>query len=392
MDLSDKNIFCKEAKITSGMLLHDEQFSSYPALKNGLVLELLKIKKFHDLSWPVYTSWIEKIVNNSQGVSINALRRSVLAVDSRRDKLRRCRIGRDRLVEFLEEEHRLPERQVRSNSTSRTDKPPQVHVPKYQIVDPVNVELAAELSDLKSEVAATELKLTVKEKKIEKVTSNSRNLKKKIRRKEDKISILLAIIGSLKREKTAPTKTKHAKSLSSLVHFYKAKCNYLQNQLRTYECKECNELDETIRELKEEKKELLEMNARLIDENKESKKISFYSAGKYSDDLRICIMELLTSNVSVLKVEPVLRSVFKLLSIQCDRLPQHTTINEMLMESRSISHAQLAETLTASSSNTLHSDGTTKYGHKFQSYQVTTSGDSLTLGLQVSGLLMCVDY
>lgn len=71
-------------------------------------------------------------------------------------------------------------------------------------------------------------------------------------------------------------------------------------------------------------------------------------------------MELLTFNVSILKIEPVLRSVF---NITCDKLPQRSTVNEILIESRSIAHTQLAEALTTSINTTLHSDGTSKFGH-----------------------------
>ena len=116
---------------------------------------------------------------------------------------------------------------------------------------------------------------------------------------------------------------------------------------------------------------------------KESKMIKFYDERKYLDNLRVCIMELLTHNVSTLKIEPVLLSVFKLLNLEYDRFPQRTTINQILIESRSLAHIQIAETLTSTSHNTLHSDGTTKFGHKYQGYQVTTSEGSLTLGIQV---------
>ena len=92
----------------------------------------------------------------------------------------------------------------------------------------------------------------------------------------------------------------------------------------------------------------------------------------------ICIMELLSYNVGIRNIEAVLQSVFKLLNINYDRLPKHTTINELLIESRSLSHAQLREILTNTSDNTLHSDGTTKFGHKYQSYQVTTEEGSLS--------------
>ena len=76
-------------------------------------------------------------------------------------------------------------------------------------------------------------------------------------------------------------------------------------------------------------------------------------------------MELLSYNVAELKIEPVIRSVLKLLSIECDKLPKRTTINEILIESRALAKTQLTDALTSNSNNTLHSDGTTKFGHKY---------------------------
>ena len=63
-------------------------------------------------------------------------------------------------------------------------------------------------------------------------------------------------------------------------------------------------------------------------------------------------------------------------------MPQHTAINERLIESRSLAHIQLADALTQSEHNTLHSDGTTKFGHKYTGYQVATHAGVLTLGIQ----------
>lgn len=50
--------------------------------------------------------------------------------------------------------------------------------------------------------------------------------------------------------------------------------------------------------------------------------MEFYSENKYIDSLRMCIMELLSCNIGILKIEPVLQSVFKLLNITYDRLPK----------------------------------------------------------------------
>ena len=69
--------------------------------------------------------------------------------------------------------------------------------------------------------------------------------------------------------------------------------------------------------------------------------------------------------------------------MDCDKLPTKTTISEMRIEGRALAKMQLTEAFTSCSNNTLHSDGTTKFGHKFQCYQVTTQDSSLSLGLEV---------
>ena len=172
---------------------------------------------------------------------------------------------------------------------------------------------------------------------------------------------------------------KHIKSLKDQVRYYKTKFNNLESKLHT--CTNCGLLEAKVKDLKTENEELQEDNAELIDEC--DRHIKLYRENKYTDDLRLCIMELLSYNVGILKIEPILKSVFKLLNVTYDRLPKHSTINEILIESRTLSHLQLAEILNTTSNNTLHSDGTTKFNHKYQCYQVATEEGSLTLGLQV---------
>ena len=120
------------------MLLQNEPFS------NTLCLEKWK-KLPNNLSWPVYTNWIEKL---SQPVSTNALHRSVLVVESRR------RIARN--------VHRVGEiSYLRSNSTPQIVHPPPVCVHEHQ-TDSVNMKLAVEINELKVELAANKQELTIK--------------------------------------------------------------------------------------------------------------------------------------------------------------------------------------------------------------------------------------
>ena len=125
---------------------------------------------------------------------------------------------------------------------------------------------------------------------------------------------MLLTIKSLKREIKPPNKVKQ---LADKCRYYKTKCSQLTSQLRTFECEECKKLDVTVAELKKEKRDLLEYNAELKEEIKlkSTNKVHFFNEGKYIDSLRFCVMELLSYNVSELKIEPVIRSVLKLLKI-----------------------------------------------------------------------------
>ena len=49
-------------------------------------------------------------------------------------------------------------------------------------------------------------------------------------------------------------------------------------------------------------------------------------------------MELLSYNVGILNVSPIIQSVLHLAGLDYDKLPERTTINEILIESRSLAH------------------------------------------------------
>ena len=64
MDLSDKYVFCKQVNITSSMLYGDATLLPHPdVVKNGLLLELYEIQRCGSVSWAVYGSWAESLLN-----------------------------------------------------------------------------------------------------------------------------------------------------------------------------------------------------------------------------------------------------------------------------------------------------------------------------------------
>ena len=66
----------------------------------------------------------------------------------------------------------------------------------------------------------------------------------------------------------------------------------------------------------------------------------------------------------------------------CSRLPCQSKINDLLAEGRAVSHMQITEELACSSNTSLHSDGTTKFGHKYLGYQVATEERYFTVGIR----------
>ena len=139
-----------------------------------------------------------------------------------------------------------------------------------------------------------------------------------------------------------------------------------------------------IKDLNEQVIELQHANTELMDkiQQHEGRTQVTYKDGKYTDDVQACIMELLSHNVGILHVQLVIHSILKMAGVECNKLSQHTAISDMMIEARALSQMQLAEVLTQENDNTLHTDGTTKFGHKYSSYQVSTKDTTYSLGLR----------
>ena len=102
-----------------------------------------------------------------------------------------------------------------------------------------------------------------------------------------------------------------------------------------------------------------------------------FEHGKYSDGVRQCCLELLSMNVGVKNVDPIIRTVLSnIAGITVDQLPKYTTIVEMLPEMKALAYKQIAEKLQVSQQLTLHSDGTSKFGQHYGSFQVSTTQSS----------------
>ena len=91
-----------------------------------------------------------------------------------------------------------------------------------------------------------------------------------------------------------------------------------------------------------------------------------FENGKYCDERRETIMELLSLNVSMNKVNEVIKTVMhKLSNKSIGRLPSNAVKSRLLVEARHLAHLQVAEEMLKEgvdgyTGNCLHGDGTSK--------------------------------
>eukprot|EP00057_Strongylocentrotus_purpuratus_P011916 XP_011666390.1 PREDICTED: uncharacterized protein LOC105439273 [Strongylocentrotus purpuratus] len=142
-------------------------------------------------------------------------------------------------------------------------------------------------------------------------------------------------------------------------------------------------LEERIQFLEEKNKELHQLIALV-----EDPEIETFENGKYSNSIRLTIMELLSSNVSLSKVDTVIRTVLRnLVGKEVSRLPSMGTKSRILVEARHLANVEVVTAMNAcrpedAVGNCIHGDGTTKFHRKYQNFQVTLpDGTSRTMGL-----------
>ena len=117
----------------------------------------------------------------------------------------------------------------------------------------------------------------------------------------------------------------------------------------------------------------------------DSENITFFdnNEGKYSYELRQCIYDLLSLNVSASNCSNVIRSVLKLVNKKVEKLPSSTTILNMNVERLILAQEQVNEILPEENNLTIYTDETSKYGNKYSGYHVSDSkGEMYVLGMR----------
>ena len=92
------------------------------------------------------------------------------------------------------------------------------------------------------------------------------------------------------------------------------------------------------------------------------------------------LLGLLSSNVGVNHISGVIRDVLKLVNVSAEPLPSSSLLKQMIVEGRAVSLVQIGEA-ARHNNNTLHYDGTTKFGRKYGSFQLSTEDEQLTISV-----------
>ena len=103
--------------------------------------------------------------------------------------------------------------------------------------------------------------------------------------------------------------------------------------------------------------------------------------GQYRDEDRKCCYDILVRNLGVWNVRPVITSVLEMVGLEVRDLPSIGSLSEMLVELKHISQLHVADELQGEVAATLQSDGTSKFGRKYGSCQISTKDRTFFLGI-----------
>ena len=250
---------------------------------------------------------------------------------------------------------------------------------EYQALQSVSKQLAQQLQETQEELEAYKLYDEGNKTQIEQKGKKLEAARKKIKRRDITIEKKEMEIGPLKSQialncHEAEKLSRQLEVAQKRKEIYRSRANYSVTQVNKARL-DAQQIDEQLQELQQashssiqqleakiktqsviidklqsENTELKEEIARL-----QERRVVTFEAGRYTDEVRQCYLELLSMNVGVNNVA----------RISVERLPKYTATVQMLTELRGIAYQQIAEKLTETKHTTLHSDATTEYGQHY---------------------------
>ena len=360
-------------------------------ITNGLVIEIFDYKDRHsELTDRLAYGWVRDMYGDSWPdipPTIQALKRSVIRLRGRLSTLKKQRnsaIKDTEIQKFLQSTFQLPSLALQHGRVVQFSPPRKRPTATSSAfgANPATVTLqsgndAKEMNKVKKQMYAI-----------------TRNANKRLKRREVLIDQLKETIRNQK--ETIKRFEEYADSTKKKLSFLRSKLDRVNHKATYWRGK----LDTVTKDSSKKRKEL-SYEAKLLKEKIASLDLSFAEAseglqsllaseeittfenGKYTNDIRACIYELLSLNVGVRNISPIIKCVLKnVVHKKAQRLPSYGLTCSMILESLAVLQAQLGQELSDFDGfSTLQTDGTTKFGNKYAAYDVRVPETNATFAL-----------
>ncbi len=384
-----------ESKLLSYISGNNEEAAEHlpqlPKITNGLILEFVDFKRNNSAcTFKIIYCWIREIHGKnwpSIPPSIQAVTRSIERLTARLQKHRKMRScdKKDEIIfQFLQEEFDLPSHDL------GFQKQKELHHSSSPPSRKSKISVAA--GSIESTTPLHQLLI-----QKQKLCGLNRNANKRVKRRDAVINKQANVLHTQRRiiidyEKKLIKLERKLKKLKSKLdrvkhgaRYWKAKMLVINNQSSSKKKKLCDEINSLKQQISLLSTNNIEMSATIQSMMTARDEITTFENRKYTDDVRACIYELLSLNVGVRNVKPIIQSVLNNIAHKSvSRLPSHGLICQMILESFTVAQAQLGDELSENSSTTLQTDGTTKFGNHFGTFDVRVpdSKETYTLGVR----------
>lgn len=355
-----------------------QHLSEVPFVTNELILELARFKHRHPkCTFRTLYFWMKDIFGDKwplpDSPTCQAIVKSIERLDARFLKLKKQHSSVDKDIEisdFLKEEFSLP----------------QLGYHKGKIV---NFSPLARNQDLAKKHQSAKMYEDVRKK----LYAANRNANKRLKRREAKIQEQEKLIReqqeaiSKYEQKICGTESKLKKMRMKLDRINHRAVYWEKKAYESRSKKNGAKLRAEMASLKDEIASLdlenADLNEAFQSVMSQSEMIQTMKHGKYTDEIRTCVYELLSLNVGVRNVAPIIQCVLKNVAHKSvSKLPSYGLTCQMILESLAVAQAQLGDCLSETSGYcTLQTDGTTKFGEHYATYDVSVPNESTSYSL-----------
>ena len=392
--------YCMQAGITADDITDGSLRKLTQPLSKGVMYELNCFRRDNGYSWNEFYTWIKQLCGDKCMPSLGAVKVSVGRLEKKRSELSRNK--QPDLIGSLFQEPIFP-------STNKVDASEHQQLSTVHsnepVLEQVNIELTRKLRSAEEALTTERSKNESLTEKLSKLSI--RNTNKKLKRRDKQISDYKSEIVSLQASSEAQVeqlaklerRLEHSQRVSErnrvascrsskkamdisgereeLLCRMKDMEEHFMQYIERLETR-ISDLSESLDEAKCERDDLADRLHQLEIHRLSTKE----HQQKYLDSIRQCCIELLSLNVGIKQVEPVIKSVLQnIAALDVDILPAPSTLANMLAEMKGLACQQLSEVLSQEENLTLHSDGTSKYGMHYVGFQMSTESSAYSLGL-----------